>query len=372
MNKTLHIVSFANPLPADYGGAIEVYYKLKALNELGIKIIFHVFLYGKQKKDHRLNQYCYQVYYYKRNNSILKLLSFLPYIVVSRKNKAFLDRVSQDDFPILFEGIHTTGYLNDTLLKHRKKFVRMANIESNYYAGLFLASNQLTQKLYYGLEYLKLRRYENQLNAATKIIAISKFEYQLLLAKYKNQMEYIAPFHPYSKINKSLSKNYILYHGNLSVAENEAAAIYLVRHVFSQIDYKCIIAGKSPSKKLSKIIDAFDNITLINNPTDQVLQSLISEAKVNVLYTHQSTGLKLKLLNVLFNGGAVVANKKMMEGTDLESLVCIASNWIEMISYINEIMQDKLIINQRDKFNLLKGSYDNSINAERLENLIFS
>ena len=65
MNKTLHIVSFANPLPADYGGAIEVYYKLKALNELGIKIIFHVFLYGKQKKDHRLNQYCYQVYYYK-------------------------------------------------------------------------------------------------------------------------------------------------------------------------------------------------------------------------------------------------------------------------------------------------------------------
>ena len=103
MNKTLHIVSFANPLPADYGGAIEVYYKLKALNELGIKIIFHVFLYGKQKKDHRLNQYCYQVYYYKRNNSILKLLSFLPYIVVSRKNKAFLDRVSQDDFPILLK-----------------------------------------------------------------------------------------------------------------------------------------------------------------------------------------------------------------------------------------------------------------------------
>ena len=47
MNKHLHIVSFDVPYPPDYGGAIDVYYKLKALHEEGIKIYLHCFEYGR-------------------------------------------------------------------------------------------------------------------------------------------------------------------------------------------------------------------------------------------------------------------------------------------------------------------------------------
>jgi len=44
--KKLHIVSFDVPYPANYGGVIDVFYKLKALHSLGIEIYFHVFEYG--------------------------------------------------------------------------------------------------------------------------------------------------------------------------------------------------------------------------------------------------------------------------------------------------------------------------------------
>ena len=38
MEKHLHIISFDVPYPANYGGVIDVFYKLKALHAEGIKI----------------------------------------------------------------------------------------------------------------------------------------------------------------------------------------------------------------------------------------------------------------------------------------------------------------------------------------------
>ena len=42
--KHLHIISFDVPFPADYGGVIDVFYKLKAFASEGVKI----HLYGKK------------------------------------------------------------------------------------------------------------------------------------------------------------------------------------------------------------------------------------------------------------------------------------------------------------------------------------
>ena len=45
--KDIHIVSFNVPYPADYGGVIDVYYKLKALAALGIRVHLHCYQYGR-------------------------------------------------------------------------------------------------------------------------------------------------------------------------------------------------------------------------------------------------------------------------------------------------------------------------------------
>ena len=39
----LNVVSFDIPYPPDYGGVIDIYYKIKALNSAGIKIHLHCF-----------------------------------------------------------------------------------------------------------------------------------------------------------------------------------------------------------------------------------------------------------------------------------------------------------------------------------------
>jgi hypothetical protein len=39
----LHVVAFNVPYPPDYGGIIDIYYKLKALSADGTRIILHAF-----------------------------------------------------------------------------------------------------------------------------------------------------------------------------------------------------------------------------------------------------------------------------------------------------------------------------------------
>ena len=59
--KTLHVISFDIPYPANYGGAIDVFYKIKALHEKGLKIILHCFLYNNKKIPEELIKYCEEV-----------------------------------------------------------------------------------------------------------------------------------------------------------------------------------------------------------------------------------------------------------------------------------------------------------------------
>ncbi|MEP7128815.1 MAG: mannosyltransferase, partial [Chitinophagales bacterium] len=68
MNNLLHIISFNVPYPPDYGGVMDVFYKIKALHDSGIKIKLHCFEYGRKESD-VLNQLCDEVFYYKREHS---------------------------------------------------------------------------------------------------------------------------------------------------------------------------------------------------------------------------------------------------------------------------------------------------------------
>ena len=87
MDKHLNIVAFDNPYPPTYGGVIDVYYKLKALANLGIKI--HLHFYAKEKGDSsELEKICEEVVIYNRSIGLFKHLSTSPYIVQSRTAKA--------------------------------------------------------------------------------------------------------------------------------------------------------------------------------------------------------------------------------------------------------------------------------------------
>ncbi|MBX7225722.1 MAG: hypothetical protein K1X55_06810 [Chitinophagales bacterium] len=131
----VHIIAFDVPSPPDYGGVIEIYYKIACLVNAGVKVHLHSFIYGRQVSK-RLAEMCEQVYYYPRKLHPLKLLDAKPFIVATRSDETLLRNLVKDDYPIIFEGIHTCFFLAHPMLRERKKLVRLHNIEHDYYSSL--------------------------------------------------------------------------------------------------------------------------------------------------------------------------------------------------------------------------------------------
>lgn len=172
----LNVVTFQIPSPSDDGGMIDVFDRLKALKELGVKVILHCFYYGGRHQNAELEALTEKVYYYKRRVGLRYQFSMLPYIVRSRCDTRLLENLLTNDYPILFEGIHCCYFLNHKALKNRKKWVRMPNVEQDYYAYLSKASEHFTDRLFYKIESCKLKHFEHVLEKAQLILAISEID----------------------------------------------------------------------------------------------------------------------------------------------------------------------------------------------------
>lgn len=341
MQSHLHIVSFDIPYPANYGGVIDVFHKIRCLHEKGIRVTLHCFAYGDRKPTPELEKYCNKVYYYQRHTSGLKQASLLPYNVVSRIDEQLRKNLLEDEYPILFEVLHTCYLLNDPALKHRKKLFRHSNIEHEYFRELAKAETSLLKKWYLNTEAWKLQRFEKQITHADSILAVSESDLAYFKRTYpQTPSVYLPSFHPFDTLeNKPGRGDYVLYHGNLSVPENHVAAMWLIEHVFSKITYPVVIAGLKPQAALVEKLKAHRHIELKPNCSEEEMQTLISNAHIHCLYTAQATGLKLKLLNVLYSGRFVIANTAMLAGTSLKDACELCNSPEEYIKTIERFFQ---------------------------------
>ena len=170
MSNSIHIVALDVPFPLNYGGAIDMFYRIKALHQLGFKITLHCFEYGRGEQK-ELEKYTQEVIYYPRKKSVFNWFSSTPFIVKSRADKSLLSNLNSDDAPILFEGIHSTAFLNDTSLKDRIKLVRCHNIEQDYYNALAERAGGF-KSIFYSTEAKKLAKYEAVLSEASALLVI--------------------------------------------------------------------------------------------------------------------------------------------------------------------------------------------------------
>jgi len=323
-NNKLHIIASSVPWPPDYGGGIDVFYKLKALQELGVKIILHCYEYNRPEAN-ELKNFCEKVYYYPRKTGLLNQFSLIPYIVKSRYSQLLLARLMEDNHPILFEGMHTIAYLGHPALKDRKRWVRAHNVEHDYYNSLVNAEKHLYKKIYYKLEACKLKRYNSHLALADGVFAISQPDATGLKKIHQNTL-LIPAFHGYTQVGSLTGKgDYILYHGDLSIAENNRSAEFMIE-VCKDLHYDFYLAGKEPHKKLKKMIKPYPNIQLKSNPDTDMMKKLIKNAGVILLPAKQTTGLRLKLLISLFIGRHCIASPEMVIETGLEKLCNIAES----------------------------------------------
>ena len=371
MGKHLHLVCFDVPFPPNYGGVFDLYYKIVALHQQGVLIHLHCFRYGRDEQP-VLNKYCVEVKYYNRETGLGGISLTLPYIVSSRSNKTLLKDLIKDNYPVLLEGIHCSYFVFSEQLANRNVFIRLHNVECEYYKNLAQNSRSFFKRIYYNIESHKLRRYEKMIGARSNIItvSISDLEYykKYFLAAKINMLPIFIPWTPKSPIGFG---KFCLYHGNLSVAENESAALWLIKNISGQCILPLVIAGHFPSPLLLKLASTY-KVKIIPDPSDIILQELINEAQVNVLPSFNNTGVKLKLLNALFNGRHSLVNMAADKGSGLEVLSHHAETIPEFISKINQLSQLPLEQDEQLKRqDILMTLYDNAENARKLMSWLY-
>ncbi len=369
----LHIVSFDVPYPDNYGGVILVFHQIRALHNEGVKIILHCFQYGDRGPQTELEKYCQEVHYYSRSRSPFHQLHWWPFIMRTRRNQTLMQRLQKDNYPILCEGMHTSSLLWNKQLRNRRKLVRMHNIEWQYYQSLARLTpiSQIFKKLYYLLESLKLRRIESKvLTCADEIITISANDeayYHIL----KANTHYIPAFHPNDKVESLPGYgDYVLFHGKLSVPDNEWAASWLIEEIGSKMKIPLVVAGMDPPLALRELAAPYSNVQLIENPDSQQMRSLIAHAHINLLVSSQVAGIKLKLLNALFQGRFCVANENMVSGSGLAALCLVCNSGADIRQTIATLLTipfaESQIVERRA---VLETEFSNQLNARKLMEL---
>jgi hypothetical protein len=363
-NNFLHIISLTIPYPPNYGGVIDIWYKLKALHNQGIRIILHCYEYNR--KPHKiLEKYCEKVFYYPRKKTLYSLFSTTPFIIQSRKTEALINNLTLDNHPVLIEGVHSMWVAEDCRMKGRKIWLRTHNVEFDYFKSLFKVESTWWKKGYFYMEMLKLKFYEQRPFPVNGIFCIAPND-KAFFSRFNNNCTLITPFHGHHKVTSTTGPGkFILYHADLSVGENQRNGVFVAK---LSIDFPLplIIAGKSPGSALKQNLSKYTNVEIREDLAKDKMDELVKNAAVILLPANQTTGFRLKLLTSLYTGRHIVASPEMVENTGLEHLCHVAWNHQQWISVIRELAAMPFDHSEKKKREDALANFSDAYNARKI------
>lgn len=317
--KKLQIVCFENPFPANYGGVIDVFYRIQALHALGIEITLHCFVTDRSEVKPELQALCKAVHLYPKERKFWQLFSQYPLSVVSRFHLNLVNKLLATDAPILIEGLQSSFFAALPAFRDRKLFLRLHNLESVYYEGLANSETKLLKRFLYRLEAKKYCKFETHLQRFTTIFTISRRE-TLEVSKVANAL-YLPPFHGNATCTSAAGfGDFALYHGDLRLSDNKRAALFLF-DVFSELPQrKLVVAASDIPDNIKQEAKRFSNVAVIETKSQAELYDLIRSAQMNVMLSFQPSGTKLKAINALYMGRHCLVNENMIDDLDLLKL----------------------------------------------------
>jgi len=367
--KPLHIISFDNPYPPVYGGAIDVFYKIKALHAAGYKIFLHCFV-DDEFADHAvLNQFVSELYIYKRRYKSLKWFSLTPLPVLSRFHKDLLLNIGKNDAPLLFEGLQTTYILNKHQFKDRKIYLRLHNLEADYFSGLSKSETSFIKKILYRVESAKYGMYQKIMSKFDAVFTLSKYETEVVNTEFKNA-HYVPVFHGNEKV-APLSEfgKYAIYHGDLRMSDNKKAALFLV-NVFKKIpEYSLIIASNKGKKIVERQIGEVPNVTFSNIKNEAHLDELLANSHLSVMLSFQQSGTKLKAVNSLYKSRFCIINNNMIDDENIRNLCTVAETESDFIAAVNTLKNQPYQENEH-RTAVLRNILNDELNALKIKEII--
>lgn len=367
--KSLHIVSFDMPYPPEYGGAIEVFYKIKALHDIGYEIHLHCFVNSVPAENPELASLVSDLYFYKNTYNPLYLFSKIPFSVISRSDRNLLKNLQKNEAPILFEGLKTAYLSNEKSLKNRIKILRLHNLEQDYFLGISKSEDNWIKKIVYFLESKKYKVHEKKLETFDRVLALSKCENDYINLKFGNS-SYVPVFHGNKTVEvvEGLGR-YAFYHGDLKTADNRKAAKYLIG-IFKEVkDYKLIIASGSYEKFIRKHTKNTSNIEFVYLEDFEKLKQLLKDAHINIILSFQKSGTKLKLVNSLFRSRFCIINKNIIDDEIVSNFCMPIASKEELISKIN-ILKTQPYTDSENKKAVLEKYLNDKVNAQKIAEIL--
>ncbi|QXP59907.1 hypothetical protein [Olleya sp. HaHaR_3_96] len=306
---------------------------------------------------------------YKRKTNLFIHFSRIPFIVKSRTCNKLTEKLIEIGFPILYEGLNSTRTLDLMSRKGIKTFVRLHNIEHNYYKNIGKLEDSFFKKIYYLFEAYRLKKYQSVLKNADILFTISPKE-NIYFSSLFNNVVYLPVFQSKKELLKTESSQFCLFHGDLRLSDNIRAAEFLISFFSVKTDKKLVIASSFENLVLNLKIKKSANIVFEKIEFLSDLELLFSKTAVHILLSYQSSGIKLKLLNSLFTDSYVLSNHKIIEGTELETCCELFETEEDLLLLINKLYGLKISLEERvNRLNRLKAFNTNNSIQKIISNL---
>lgn len=370
--KQLHLISFNYPYPPSYGGIIDVYYKIKVLSDLGIKIHLHCFVDQiPHKVDPEVEEITENVFFYQKKKNPLLYFSGTPFAAAIRDSEALLKNLEENKAPILFEGLQTTHIIQFLRDNDHKLYLRYHNNESEYYKGLSVSEKNIFKKIIYKIESLKYSGYQKKLlKKFEAVFCLSEKEYNEV-ETYSGNAHLIHIFHGNTSVKELDTKGkYFLFHGDLTTADNKRALHETINLFKTLPQYQLVVASDRAAEDIKRKISTIENISLTPIQTTENLYNLLEDAHGNILISYQNSGTKVKLFNTLYNSRFVIINGNITDDPVLKSVCLFGSDMNEIRQQIITSAEKEYHDTEKRK-EILEKTHSDKAKANEMVKIIF-
>ena len=366
----LHIVTSDFPNGIDNPQLSDAFFLIKTLSQDKVNIHLHSFVLLNEEPSVQLTELCSSISFYQRDKSNISLKADLPYHVSTRSSQKLIDRLNEDDFPILFMGLSSSYALyGNQLSSDRKIAVRLNKNEAVYYQQLAALVPWKGKKVHYQLEAWRMKNFLKKLIVKKISFFISSDEMVHGLMSLKSyQFNPLALFTGMPPVfHQAGNGHFCLFYGRLSDEETAYAAFWLLEHVFNTLEIPFVIAGSNPSTHLENAAHVRQHTCLVSNPGEKEMQDLIKKAQIVLSPAFIQHEEDDQLMQSLALGKHVLINPKSSRKTQAITYCHLAQSPEEFIEKTRTLFETPF--SEEEKYarqHLLNAKFQDEKSLEKL------
>ena len=337
-------LSTRSPYPLISGHSLRTYHILKgAAQNHNVTLVTFIQLPEHELKDENLNHlrsFCKAVYPFKipadmsrtklATMLFLNLFSSLPFVgqkydaPLMRQKIREIMQTEHIDF-VHVDMLPLTVYINE--FKSLPRILVNHNVESVRLYRWFQTEPNPIKKAYLGLQWLKLRSFERSaMEKFDGCVVVSEIDRQLLRQMGINNNLFVVPNGTNTEFFKSTGKkvidNSVLWIGHMDVHTNKDAVLYFWREIYPILkkkypEVKMTFVGTAPPKEIADAARADGHVRVTGFVDD--IRPFIEEAAVMVVPIRIGSGTRLKILDAMAMGKAIVSTSVGCEGINVSN-----------------------------------------------------